>query len=38
MITFDENQVAADAQQVIIPYADLKEVIDPKGPLASFQP
>ena len=38
MITFDENQVAADAQQVVIPYADLKEVIDPKGPLASFQP
>jgi Protein of unknown function (DUF3298). len=38
LITFDENLVAATAQQVVIPYADLKEVIDPKGPLASFQP
>jgi hypothetical protein len=38
MITFDEKQVATDAQQVVIPYADLKEVIDPRGPLASFQP
>ena len=38
LITFDENLVAANAQQVVIPYADLKEVIDPKGPLASFLP
>ena len=38
LITFDENLVAADAQQVVIPYTDLKDVIDPKGPLASFQP
>jgi len=38
LITFDENQVAADPQQVVIPYAELTEVIDPKGPLASFQP
>ena len=41
LITFDEYQVAAyaaGAQEVVIPYAELKSVIDPHGPLAGFLP
>jgi hypothetical protein len=41
LITFDEYQVAAyalGAQTVVIPYSELKTVIDPRGPLASFYP
>jgi hypothetical protein len=41
LITFDEYQVAAYAlgpQTVVIPYSELKTVIDPQGPLASFLP
>ena len=39
LITFDEYQVAAyaaGAQEVVVPYAELKTVIDPHGPLAQF--
>jgi hypothetical protein len=39
MITFDEYQVApyaAGPQTVMIPYAELKDVIDPAGPLGQF--
>ncbi|HUI88893.1 MAG TPA: DUF3298 domain-containing protein [Anaerolineales bacterium] len=39
MITFDEYQVAAyvaGPQVVTVPYSELKNLIDPKGPLASF--
>lgn len=39
MITFDEYQVAAyvaGPQAVVIPYGELKSLIDPKGPLANF--
>jgi hypothetical protein len=41
LITFDEYQVAAYAagpQEVVVPYAELKSVIDPHGPLAQFLP
>ena len=41
LITFDEYQVAAYAagpQEVIVPYAELKSVIDPHGPLQGFLP
>jgi len=41
LITFDEYQVAAYAlgpQTVVIPYSDLKTVINPQGPLAAFLP
>ena len=39
LITFDEYQVAAyaaGAQEVVVPYAELKSVIDPHGLLAQF--
>jgi len=39
LITFDEYQVAAYAagpQTVLIPYANLKAILDPSGPLAGF--
>lgn len=39
MITFDEYQVAAYAagpQVVVVPYAALKDIVDPRGPLAGF--
>ena len=39
LITFDEYQVAAYAagpQEVVVPYAELKSVIDPHGPLVQF--
>ncbi len=39
MITFDEYQVApyaAGPQIVTVPYAELKSLIDPRGPLAGF--
>jgi hypothetical protein len=39
MITFDTYQVgpgAAGPQSVTVPYAELKSLIDPQGPLASF--
>ena len=38
-ITFDDYQVtphAAGPQQVLVPYATLKALIDPAGPLAEF--
>ena len=41
LITFDEYQVAAYAagpQTVLIPYADLKTILDPSGLLARFIP
>jgi hypothetical protein len=41
LITFDAYQVAAYAagpQEVVVPYAELKSVIDPHGPLAQFLP
>jgi hypothetical protein len=41
MITFDEYQVAAYAagpQEVVVPYTELKSVIDPNGPLANSLP
>jgi hypothetical protein len=41
LITFDPYQVAAYAagpQEVVIPYAELKSIIDPQGPLAQFLP
>jgi hypothetical protein len=41
LITFDEYQVAAyaaGAQQVTVPYSELKSAIDPHGPLGSFLP
>ena len=41
LITFDEYQVAAYAagpQEVVVPYAELRPVIDPHGPLAGFLP
>jgi len=41
LITFDEYQVAPYAfgpQQVVIPYTELKAIIDPQGPLASYLP
>lgn len=41
MITFDEYQVASYAagpQTVIVPYAELKAVIDPGGPLSGLIP
>jgi hypothetical protein len=41
LITFDEYQVApyaAGPQTVTVPYAELKSLIDPQGPLASFLP
>ena len=41
LITFDPYQVAAYAagpQDVIVPYAELKSIIDPHGPLAQFLP
>jgi hypothetical protein len=37
-ITFDENQVAATEQEVIVPYTELQSVIDPHGALAGFLP
>ena len=37
-ITFDENQVAATEQEVVIPYTELKADIDPHGALAGFIP
>jgi len=40
-ITFDEYQVApyaAGPQTVIVPYTELKNLIDPQGPLASLVP
>lgn len=39
LITFDEYQVApyaAGPQQVIVPYSELRGIIDPQGPLAVF--
>ncbi len=39
MVTFDEYQVAAyvaGPQTVTVPYSELKSLIDPDGPLASF--
>lgn len=39
MITFDEYQVAAyvaGPQVVTVPYSELKDVIDPNGPLGNF--
>jgi hypothetical protein len=41
MITFNEYQVApyaAGSPTVVVPYADLKGLIDPQGPLAAFAP
>jgi hypothetical protein len=41
LITFDSYQVAAYAagpQEEVIPYAELKPIIDPNGPLAQFLP
>jgi hypothetical protein len=41
LITFDEYQVAPYAlgpQQVVLPYTELKAIIDPQGPLASYLP
>lgn len=41
LITFDEYQVApyaAGPQQVTVPYAALKDLIDPQGPLSGFVP
>ena len=41
LITFDEYQVAAyaaGAQEVVVPYTELKSVIDSHGPLAEFLP
>jgi hypothetical protein len=41
LITFNEYQVApyaAGPQTVIVPYTELKGLIDPQGPLATFAP
>jgi hypothetical protein len=41
LITFDPYQVApyaAGPQRVLVPYATLKPILDPAGPLASFAP
>jgi hypothetical protein len=41
LITFDEYQVApyaAGPQTVIVPYGEIRQVIDEQGPLASFLP
>jgi hypothetical protein len=41
LITFNEYQVApyaAGPQTVVVPYAELKAVIDPQGPLAQYVP
>ena len=37
-ITFDENQVAAAEQEVIVPFAEIQADIDPHGALAGFIP
>ena len=37
-ITFDENQVAATEQEVVVPYSELQADIDPHGALAGFLP
>ncbi|HWW75520.1 MAG TPA: RsiV family protein, partial [Pyrinomonadaceae bacterium] len=39
VVTFDYYQLgsyAAGAQKIILPYAELKDVIKPDGPLAPF--
>lgn len=38
LITFDENQVAATEQEVVVPFAELQADIDPHGALAGFLP
>ena len=37
-ITFDEGQVAATQQEVVVPFAELQADIDPHGALAGFLP
>jgi hypothetical protein len=40
VITFNEAQVAAYAagpQEVVIPFATLKDIFDPQGPLNTFK-
>ena len=40
VITFNEYQVAAYAagpQEVVIPFAALKDILDPQGPLNTFK-
>jgi len=38
LITFDENQVAATEQEVVVPYTELQADIDPHGALAGYLP